>query len=93
MGEAPQTLARCTAAGLEVLGAGCAITTILLKARLTAVTLLSMVWCCRPPTQNETVATCVHQVVNASESTNEVSVVQSVAGKPVHRTYKCFDKV
>jgi kinesin family member 11 len=32
-------------------------------------------------------------VVNARESSNEVSVVQAIAGKPVHRTYKCFDKV
>jgi hypothetical protein len=66
------------------------VTTILFKDRLT-VTLLRMVWCCRPPTQNEAVAR--NQVVNACESANEVSVVQSVAGKPVHRTYKCFDKV
>ena len=33
------------------------------------------------------------QAVNAHEASNEISVVQTLAGKPVHRTYKCFDKV
>lgn len=46
---------------------------------------------CRPPADRE--ASARAQVVQAHEASNEVSVVQSLAGKPVNRTYKCFDKV